>query len=281
MRCPSVVPIALATLVLAACGVSDTDPISPSNQQAAGRDGGQHHKGFSREFVLLPPCDTTPVDTIPVDTMPVDTVPVDTMPVDSVPTDTMPIDTMPVDTSGPPTLRVKVAGGGNDGGGGWGGGGGGGWHGGYHHRDKGHKHHEESCKERRHHLWESWSWFSKRWNVRGPVGVLKLHQSEDHDSVFADLFVKHLTGNTAYLLQASLDTLGNPGCTSTVFTSLGADTLPLSLVTDSAGKGSQTFFRDVSSFDSTTTYLIRFQVVDSATNAVALESQCRKVTIGH
>lgn len=95
--------------------------------------------------------------------------------------------------------------------------------------------------------------------------------------VFLDARVRDLAPNTSYQLQRAADPFDGQ-CTSTVWLTLGKLLTPLSIVTNAAGNGSALFSRDVhrlrgSSFD------IRFRVIDQATGAVVLASDCYAYTV--
>jgi hypothetical protein len=200
------------------------------------------------EFVLLPPCDTL--------TPPVDTLPTDSIPTDTIPTDTIPTDTIPGDSMGPPTVgTILPMGGSLHGGGNWGG-----------HRDR---HHRDSCQPHRRHHRHHWDHF-----FHDSIGFIKLRQPADTELiVFLNAFFRRLTPNNVYLLQVAADTVVNGTCEGEDWTTVGPG-----ILTNERGKGRTSVSQDLSAVPVGTVFDLHFQLVDSVTSYVVLESKCRRFT---
>jgi hypothetical protein len=90
--------------------------------------------------------------------------------------------------------------------------------------------------------------------------------------------VRGLAANTSYRLQRATDTNVNDDCTGTAWLTLGAGPTPRAIVTDERGTGRAELWRAVTSpigakFD------VHFQVIEDATGAVVLESECYQFVV--
>jgi hypothetical protein len=68
-------------------------------------------------------------------------------------------------------------------------------------------------------------------------------------------------------------------CGTTGWLTLGKGLIPQTINTDDRGAGEENLFRDVSAFAVGTTFDIAFRVVNVATSAVVLTSDCYRYTI--
>jgi|SRR5438309_4287493 len=114
----------------------------------------------------------------------------------------------------------------------------------------------------------------------GPgFGHVKFRQPKDADvTVYLDTWVRDLAPNTSYRLQRAVDTNVNDDCTGTSWLTLGQGPTPQAIVTDERGTGRAALWRTLTSplgskFD------IHFRVVDAATSAVVLESECYQFVV--
>ncbi len=111
-------------------------------------------------------------------------------------------------------------------------------------------------------------------------GFVKFQQFPDRPAtIFLDTSVQGLEPNTNYVLQRAVDTNLDGNCTSTSWLTLGKDLVPQAILTDNVGTGSAALFRDVSAIPSGSTFDIHFQVVNMATSAVVLSSNCYQYTV--
>ena len=111
-------------------------------------------------------------------------------------------------------------------------------------------------------------------------GHVKFRQPNDDLLVIhLDTWVRDLTPSTAYLLQRAVDTNLDGICTGTAWLTLGKGMAPQAIVTDESGFGSEDLFRSVAAFPVGSTFDIHFRVIEAATSAIALESDCYQFTI--
>jgi hypothetical protein len=114
----------------------------------------------------------------------------------------------------------------------------------------------------------------------GGFGHVKFRQPNDGDLiVYLDTWVRDLRPLTSYVLQRAVDTTLDGVCTGTGWLTLGKGTTPQAITTDERGFGSEQLFRNLSAFPVGTTFDIHFRVVEQATSAVALTSDCYQFTI--
>jgi len=111
-------------------------------------------------------------------------------------------------------------------------------------------------------------------------GLVRFRQpNDDAQVVDLDVWVRDLAPNTSYLLQRAVDTALDGNCTSTAWLTLGKGGVPQSITTDARGTGREDLFRSLAAFPVGTRFDIHFRVIEEATGAVALTSQCYQFTI--
>jgi hypothetical protein len=110
-------------------------------------------------------------------------------------------------------------------------------------------------------------------------GHVKFRQpNDDAFIVHLDTWIRGLAPNTNYLLQRAVDTVVDDICTSAVWLTLGRGPTPQAITTDDKGTGREELWRQVppspgAQFD------IHFRVINEATSAVVLTSECYQFTI--
>jgi hypothetical protein len=111
-------------------------------------------------------------------------------------------------------------------------------------------------------------------------GLVRFRQpNDDVQVVDLDVWVRDLAPNTSYLLQRAVDTTLDGNCTSTAWLTLGKGAVPQSITTDATGTGREDLFRSLAAFPAGTRFDIHFRVIEEASGAVALTSQCYQFTI--
>lgn len=111
-------------------------------------------------------------------------------------------------------------------------------------------------------------------------GLVKFRQPDDSDKiVYLDVKVRHLAPNTEYLLQRAVDTTVDDNCTSSGWLTLGLGTTPQTILTDSRGFGDEALFRNLGATPVGTRFDIHFRVIEAATSAVVLTSDCYQFTV--
>jgi hypothetical protein len=111
-------------------------------------------------------------------------------------------------------------------------------------------------------------------------GLVKFRQPNDNALIIdLDTKVRDLEPNTAYVLQRVADRNLDGICGTTGWLTLGKGLVPQTINTDDRGAGEENLFRDVSAFAVGTTFDIAFRVVNVATSAVVLTSDCYRYTI--
>jgi hypothetical protein len=116
-------------------------------------------------------------------------------------------------------------------------------------------------------------------NDNGAFGLVKVRQPNDAEFVFhIDPWVRGLAPNTSYRLQRAVDTDVNDDCTGTAWLTLGAGPTPRAIVTDERGTGRAELWRAVTS-PIGATFDVHFQVIEDATGAVVLESDCYQFVV--
>ena len=137
-------------------------------------------------------------------------------------------------------------------------------------------------------LSESWGPETPNFNLqvilRSPggsgFGLVNFRQpNDDAFIIYLDTWVRDLAPNTAYRLQRAVDTTVDDVCTSTAWLTLGQGLTPFAITTDDRGTGTAQLFRNVSAFPEGTPFDIHFQVIDDATGAVVLVSECYQFVI--
>ena len=105
-------------------------------------------------------------------------------------------------------------------------------------------------------------------------GHVKFRQANDPaERVDLETWVRDLEPTTHYLLQRAVDTSVDDNCTSATWLTLGKGPVPQDIVTDDRGTDKEDLFRILtnpvgSEFD------IQFRVINKATSAVVLKSEC-------
>lgn len=111
-------------------------------------------------------------------------------------------------------------------------------------------------------------------------GHVKFRQLNDADrTVYLDTWVRDLAPNTAYKLQRAVDANVDDNCTSTSWLTLGKGTTPQTITTDERGTGTESLFRNLSAFAPGSTFDIHFRVINAATSAVVLTSDCYQFVV--
>ena len=112
-------------------------------------------------------------------------------------------------------------------------------------------------------------------------GLVKFRQPNDDALVIhLDTWVRDLEPNTAYVLQRAADrTLDGVCSTAGGWLTLGKGLIPQSITTDDRGTGREDLSRDVGAIGVGATFDITFRVVNVATSAVVLTSDCYRYTI--
>ena len=112
------------------------------------------------------------------------------------------------------------------------------------------------------------------------LGHIKFRQDKDTPKIITlDVWVRGLKPNHSYQLQRAVDTNLDGNCTSTTWLTLGKGLTPQSILTNDEGMGQEDLWRDVSSVASGATFDIHFQIIDEATTAVVLTSDCYQYTV--
>jgi len=111
-------------------------------------------------------------------------------------------------------------------------------------------------------------------------GLVRFRQpNDDARIVHLDTWVRDLAPNTSYLLQRAVDTNVDDDCTSTGWLTLGKGLQPQAITTDASGTGREQLFRNLAAFPVGSRFDIHFRVIDAATGAVVLTSDCYQYTI--
>lgn len=111
-------------------------------------------------------------------------------------------------------------------------------------------------------------------------GHVKFRQpNDDVRIVHLDTWVRDLAPNTSYVLQRAVDVTVDDNCTSTAWLPLGKGLQPQSITTDANGTGREALFRSVAAFPVGSEFDIHFRVINPASSAVVLTSECYQFTI--
>lgn len=107
-------------------------------------------------------------------------------------------------------------------------------------------------------------------------GFLKFRQDPDTARIITlDTYIFNLLPNHSYLLQRAANPFSDTTtCTNASWLTLGKGLVAQDIATDSKGDGHETLFRDVTGIARGTAFHIDFQIVDAATLAPALSSDC-------
>lgn len=112
------------------------------------------------------------------------------------------------------------------------------------------------------------------------LGLVKFRQPNDAELIiYLDTWVRDLSANSSYQLQRAVDTTIDGTCTSTSWLTLGKGLTPATIDTDDRGTGRAELFRSVAAFPVGSAFDIHFRVVDAATGATVLQSDCYEFTI--
>lgn len=111
-------------------------------------------------------------------------------------------------------------------------------------------------------------------------GHVKFRQPNDGTFIIdLDVWLRDLEPNTSYLLQRAVDPIVDDDCTGTAWLTLGKGLTPQSITTDDTGTGRENLFRNVGAVPAGSEFDIHFRVIEEATSAVVLTSQCYQFTI--
>lgn len=113
-------------------------------------------------------------------------------------------------------------------------------------------------------------------------GYIKFRQDPDTARIITlETRIEHLSPNHEYLLQRAVDAINvvDGNCTSSTWLTLGYGLTAQSIVTDGKGSGAETLWRDITSAARGSTFDIHFQIVDKASMAVVLTSDCYQYTV--
>jgi hypothetical protein len=93
------------------------------------------------------------------------------------------------------------------------------------------------------------------------------------------VWTRDLEPTHQYLLQRAVDVDLDGKCTSASWLTLGKGLQPQTITTDEKGTGSEELWRDLSALAAGATFDIHFRVVDAATLAVVITSDCYEYTV--
>jgi hypothetical protein len=111
-------------------------------------------------------------------------------------------------------------------------------------------------------------------------GLVRFRQPNDGEFVVhLDTWVRDLAANANYRLQRAVDMVVDDQCTSTAWLTLGQGLTPHAITTDDRGTGRADLWRSLSAFPPGSEFDIHFRVIDDATSAVVLQSECYQFTI--
>jgi len=111
-------------------------------------------------------------------------------------------------------------------------------------------------------------------------GLVKFRQPNDGETVVhLDTWVRDLAPSHSYRLQRAVDTVIDGVCTSASgWLTLGQGLTPYAIETDATGTGRAALWRAVPPTPGAV-FDIHFRVIDDATGAVVLQSECYQYTI--
>jgi hypothetical protein len=111
-------------------------------------------------------------------------------------------------------------------------------------------------------------------------GLVKFRQPNDDSQVVnLDVWVRDLAPNSSYSLQRAVDLTVDGDCTSSGWLTLGNGLQPQAIVTDAAGTGRASLWRDLGAFAPGSRFDIHFQVVPLGTATPVLASDCYQFVI--
>jgi len=116
--------------------------------------------------------------------------------------------------------------------------------------------------------------------VADGFGLVKFRQPKDGETaVYLDVWVRDLAPTHGYYLQRATDTRVDDLCTGTNWLTLGDGRNSKVIGTDERGTGRADLFRALPPISLGTEFDIHFRVIDVATSAVVLESDCYQFTV--
>jgi hypothetical protein len=111
-------------------------------------------------------------------------------------------------------------------------------------------------------------------------GLVRFRQpNDDQKIVYLNAWVRDLSPGTSYRLQRAVDGVVDGTCTSASWLTLGAGLSPLAIVTDDKGTGRAELFRDLGAFAVGTRFDIHFRIIEDASGAVVLQSDCYEFAV--
>lgn len=112
-------------------------------------------------------------------------------------------------------------------------------------------------------------------------GFVKFTQNKDTAKIVnLNTYVGNLRPNHPYLLQRAVNAITDTTkCSSTAWLTLGEGLTPQSITTNISGNGNENLWRDLSAVASGTEFYIHFQVIDSVSQKVVLNSGCYQYTV--
>jgi hypothetical protein len=111
-------------------------------------------------------------------------------------------------------------------------------------------------------------------------GLVKFRQPNDADQiVYLDTWVRDLAPNTGYRLQRAVDPTPDDDCTSQTWLTLGRGLTPQLIMTDEGGSGGADLFRSLAVVPAGTVFDIHFRVIEDASGAVVLSSDCYQFVV--
>ena len=111
-------------------------------------------------------------------------------------------------------------------------------------------------------------------------GHVKFRQDNDAAKIISlETWVRDLEPNHEYQLQRAVDQILDGNCTGTSWLTLGKGLVAQSILTDNNGTGNEDLWRDVSSVSSGATFDIHFRIIDKASGAIVLTSDCYVYTV--
>jgi hypothetical protein len=113
-------------------------------------------------------------------------------------------------------------------------------------------------------------------------GLIKFRQDVDAAKIVTlETWVRDLEPNHSYLLQRAVDAINvvDGNCTSTGWLTLGKGLNAQPILTDDKGTGNEYLFRDISAIASGSRFDIHFRVIDAASSAVVLNSDCYEYVV--
>jgi hypothetical protein len=111
-------------------------------------------------------------------------------------------------------------------------------------------------------------------------GHVEFRQPNDATKIVElDTWVRDLAPNHSFLLQRAADTVLDGSCASTVWLTLGKGLVPQAITTDDRGTGREDLFRDLAALAVGSSFDIHFRVIDAATSAPVLQSDCYRFVV--